>query len=143
MLPTRLALFAPLLPAAVPAALFHLKGSGERSPAITLRKRLHVNTLITQPGTMDIEWGGAFSTDGSFTFPTAIHFTPEGTHAWWGRTEFTPCGWKHKSPVAERYKAPADCVELRWERSLKRKETPNSGRPLLNPSHYGRPLLFP
>jgi hypothetical protein len=89
MLRTRLALFALLLPAAAPAALFHLKGSSERSPAITLRKRLHVNTLITEPGTMEIEWGGAFSSDGSFTFLTAIHFTPEGTHAWWGRTEFS------------------------------------------------------
>ena len=38
---------------------------------------------------MDIEWGGAFSTDGSFTFPTAIHYTPEGLYVWWGRTEFS------------------------------------------------------
>src|ERR1019366_769142 len=58
MSPTRLALFALLLPAAAPAALFHLGGStgGQQSPAITLRKRVHVNTLITQPGTMDSEW---------------------------------------------------------------------------------------
>jgi hypothetical protein len=89
MLRTRLALVALLLPAAASAADFHLTGSSERSPAITLRKRLHVNTLITAPGTMEIEWGGAFSRDGSFTFPTAIHFTPEGPHAWWGRTEFS------------------------------------------------------
>src|ERR1035437_4492342 len=89
MLPTRLALFALLLPPAAPAALFHLKSSRERSPAITLRKRIHDNTLITQPGTMDVEWGGAFSSDGSFTFPTAIHFTPEASHVWWGRTEFS------------------------------------------------------
>jgi hypothetical protein len=87
---TRLALFALLLPAASPGALFHLGDSnGERSPAITLRKRIHVNTLITEPGTMEIEWGGAFSLDGTFTLPMAIHFTPEGHHAWWGRTEFS------------------------------------------------------
>jgi hypothetical protein len=78
------------LPAAAPAALFHFGSSSasQHAPAITLRKRLHVNTLITEPGTMEIEWGAAFSTDGSFTFPTAIHYTPEGSHAWWGRTEF-------------------------------------------------------
>jgi hypothetical protein len=85
-----MALAALLLPAAAPAALFHPGDpNGERTPAITLRKRLHVNTLITEPGTMEIEWGGAFSQDGTFTLPTAIHFTPEGPHAWWGRTEFS------------------------------------------------------
>src|ERR1019366_9319095 len=85
-----MALAALLLPAAAPAALFHPGDpNGERASAITLRKRLHVNTLITEPGTMEIEFGGAFSQDGTFTLPTAIHFTPEGHHAWWGRTEFS------------------------------------------------------
>ena len=90
MLLTRLAILAVLVPVAAPAALFHFGGStaSQHAPAITLRKRLHVNTLITEPGTMEVEWGAAFSTDGSFTFPTAIHYTPEGSHAWWGRTEF-------------------------------------------------------
>src|SRR5450759_536668 len=114
MLRTRLALFALLLPAAAPAALFHLKGSSERSPAITLRKRIHVNTLITQPGTMDIEWGGAFSSDGSFTFPTAIHFTPEGPHAWWGRTEFSASfdslSYNQVNHFGDRVSAAATCV---------------------------------
>jgi len=57
MLRAPLALLALLLPHTAGAALFHLKGSGagQRSPAITLRKRLHVNTLITEPGTIDIE----------------------------------------------------------------------------------------
>jgi hypothetical protein len=87
---TRLALLAVLLPLPADAALFPFKSStaGQRSPAITLRKRIHVNTLITEPGTMDIEWGAAFSADGNFTFPTAIHYTPEGHYVWWGRTEF-------------------------------------------------------
>jgi hypothetical protein len=116
MLPTRLALFALLLPAAAPAALFHLGGStgGQQSPAITLRKRVHVNTLITQPGTMDIEWGGAFSTDGSFTFPTAIHFTPEGHHVWWGRTEFSASfdslSYDQVNHFGDRVSAAATCV---------------------------------
>jgi hypothetical protein len=111
---TRLALFALLLPAAAPAALFHLKGSGERSPAITLRKRVHVNTLITQPGTMEIEFGGAFSSDGSFTFPTAIHFTPEGPHAWWGRTEFSASfdslSYNQVNHFGDRISGAATCV---------------------------------
>jgi hypothetical protein len=55
-----------------------------------LRRRLHVNTLITEPGTMEIEWGGAYSfTTGSYSLPTTIKYTPEGTHAYWGRTEFS------------------------------------------------------
>jgi hypothetical protein len=89
---TRLSLALLLAATAAPAAIFHRTGgddSGERAPAITLRKRLHVNPLITVPGTMDIEYGGAFDWDGSFTFPTAIRYTPEGHHAWWGRTEFS------------------------------------------------------
>jgi hypothetical protein len=114
MLRTRLALFALLLPVAASAALFHLTGSGERSPAITLRKRLHVNTLITAPGTMEIEWGGAFSRDGSFTFPTAIHFTPEGPYAWWGRTEFSvsfdSLSYNQVNHFGDRISAAATCV---------------------------------
>src|SRR5258708_256275 len=89
MLRTRLLLLAILLPIAAQASLFHPKSSGARSPAISLRKRVHVNTLITEPGTMDLEWGTAISTDGSFSFPTAIHYTPEGPYLWWGRTEFS------------------------------------------------------
>ena len=48
------------LPTAQPA-LFRRSGAGaaNRSSAITLRKRLHVNTLITPPGEMEVEWGGA------------------------------------------------------------------------------------
>ena len=68
----------------------HPKGtSRNHASAITLRKRLHVNPLITPPDTMEVEWGVAVSTDGSFTLPTVIHFTPEGSHIWWGRTEFS------------------------------------------------------
>jgi hypothetical protein len=78
-------------PAASPA-LFRRSGSGgaRRSSAISLRKRLHVNTLITEPGEMDVEWGGAVSVDDeAFTLPAVIHYTPEGTHAYWGRTELS------------------------------------------------------
>ena len=80
-----------LLPSLATAALFHGSSdtAAKRSPAISLRKRLHVNPLITEPDTIDIEWGGSFSTDGNFTMPTAIHYTPQGSHVWWGRTEFS------------------------------------------------------
>src|SRR5262249_43334538 len=75
---------------AAPAQFFHrAEENAERAPAIALRKRLHVNPLIAEPATMDIEYGGAFSWDGSFTLPMALHYTPEGHHVWWGRTEFT------------------------------------------------------
>ena len=78
-----------LLVSVAPGAIFHRKGSSAgRSQSISLRKRVHVNTLITEPGTMDIEWGTAYSEDGTLTFPTALHYTPEGPHVWWGRTEF-------------------------------------------------------
>ena len=77
------------LPAARPAFFFRRESGATRAPAIALRKRLHVNPLITEPGTMEIEWGGAFSTTGSFTFPSTIKYTPEGRHVWWGRTEFS------------------------------------------------------
>ncbi len=105
-----------LLPAGSPAALFHLNGttSGQRSPAITLRKRLHVNTLITEPGTIEIEWGAAFSTDGSFTFPTAIHYTPQGSHVWWGRTEFSASfdslSYNQVNHFGDRISGAATCV---------------------------------
>ena len=76
---------------AAQAALFHHSGDGgsRRAPAISLRKRLHVNPLITEPDTMDIEWGGAFSESGTDTMPAAIHYTPEGPSIFWGRTEFS------------------------------------------------------
>src|SRR3954470_13020337 len=94
MLLPRLLLGAALLQSALHparAALFRRPGGGgsNRSSAVTLRKRIHVNTLITAPGEMEVEWGGAFSTDGGFSLPTAIKYTPEGTHAYWGRTELS------------------------------------------------------
>src|SRR6185369_10090379 len=63
--------------------------SSERGRAISLRKRLHVNPLITEPDTMDFEWGGAFSVGGGFSLQEVIHYTPQGPYAYWGRTEFS------------------------------------------------------
>uniref|UniRef100_Q024D5 Transporter n=1 Tax=Solibacter usitatus (strain Ellin6076) TaxID=234267 RepID=Q024D5_SOLUE len=80
-----------LLSAAAPAAIFHRGESvpSERGPAISLRKRIHVNTLITPPDAVELEYGGSFSWDGSFTLPMTLHYTPEGRYVWWGRTEFS------------------------------------------------------
>lgn len=60
----------------------------ERAP-LTLSKRLHVNPLIAPPDTMELEWGGAFSTGGGFALPAAIRYTPEGPYVFWGRTELS------------------------------------------------------
>jgi hypothetical protein len=87
----RLLLSATLLHIAVlpaRAAVFSRR-SGRAAANIALRKRVHVNTLITEPGTMEIEFGGAFSTGGNFSFPSTIKYTPEGPYVWWGRTEFS------------------------------------------------------
>lgn len=57
---------------------------------ISLRKRLHVNTLITQPGTFELDWSGLYSfTNDAFTMPAALKYTPEGKHILWGRTEYS------------------------------------------------------
>jgi hypothetical protein len=75
---------------AAPGVSADLRDAAESRPsAIALRKRLHVNPLITEPDTLEVEWGGAFSTGGPFTLPATIRFTPEGRHVWWGRTELS------------------------------------------------------
>jgi hypothetical protein len=57
---------------------------------ITLRKRLHVNTLITEPGTLEIEWDNLYSyTSSNFSMPSAVKYTPTGKSILWGRTEFS------------------------------------------------------
>lgn len=74
-----------------PAALRHraARNSGGNAK-ISLRKRLHVNTLITEPGTAEIDWSSLYSaTTGSFAIPSAIKYTPEGTNIFWGRTEYS------------------------------------------------------
>jgi len=77
-------------PPAAPAAPFHrLNAPAPRGSAITLRKRLHVNTLITAPGTLELEWGNDYSlTSDDDTIPATLKYTPEGRHILWGRTEF-------------------------------------------------------
>jgi hypothetical protein len=64
--------------------------ASQHASAVTLRKRLHVNDLITQPGTVELDWGTLYSyATGSFTFPSALKFTPLGNSLFWGRTEYS------------------------------------------------------
>ena len=77
------------LAAPAPAAILdHLRTP--RTSNITLRKRLHVNTLITEPGTVEAEWDNLYSfTSGNFSMPSVIKYTPMGKSILWGRTEFS------------------------------------------------------
>ena len=73
------------------AALFRraARNSGGNAQ-ITLRKRLHVNTLITEPGTAELDWSNLYSsTTGNFAMPSVVKFTPKGNNIAWGRTEFS------------------------------------------------------
>jgi hypothetical protein len=71
-------------------AIFHRSPSGSGGSAISLRKRLHVDTLITEPGTFEIDWAGLYSVStGNYQSPTGFKFTPEGRHVIWGRTEYS------------------------------------------------------
>ena len=57
---------------------------------IALRKRLHINTLITAPGTAELDWGTLDSLSTSnFAMPSGLRYTPEGRHILWGRTEYS------------------------------------------------------
>ena len=57
---------------------------------ISLKKRLHINTLITAPGTIEIDWASTYSfSSGGLLMPTALKYTPRGRHDWWGRTEYS------------------------------------------------------
>jgi hypothetical protein len=57
---------------------------------VTQRKRLHVNDLISEPGTFEIDWGYLYSyTNSSVTMPSALKWTPAGDHFLWGRTEYS------------------------------------------------------
>lgn len=63
---------------------------GSVGGSISLKKRLNINTLITAPGTIEVDWASAYSisSDG-LLLPTAIKYTPVGHHDWWGRTEYS------------------------------------------------------
>ena len=80
-------LFAPRADAGI-----HLRRSSTagHSSSVSMRKRLHVNDLIAEPGTAEVDWGTLYSyTTGALTLPSAIKFTPDGNSLYWGRTEYS------------------------------------------------------
>jgi len=67
-----------------------LRHSPRQGSSITLRKRLHINDLITEPGTVEIDWANLYSyTSSNFTMPSAVKYTPGGNSLFWGRTEYS------------------------------------------------------
>src|SRR5882724_7153326 len=70
------------------AALFRRTSTGNSK--IALRKRLHVNTLITEPGTAEVDWSNLYSfSTSNFSMPSGLRYTPEGSNIIWGRTEYS------------------------------------------------------
>jgi hypothetical protein len=61
-----------------------------QASGVSLRKRLHVNDLIAEPGTVEVDFGGLYSyTTDMLTAPSAVKYTPEGDWLLWGRTEYS------------------------------------------------------
>ncbi len=74
------------------AALIHRSriSPSRHASGVSLRKRLHVNDLIAEPGTVELDWGSLYSyTTGAFTLPSALKFTPAGNTLFRGRTEYS------------------------------------------------------
>jgi hypothetical protein len=63
--------------------------SSSRISSQSLRRRLHINSLITEPGTFELESGGAYSVSGAYFLPTALKITPSANTGFWGRTELS------------------------------------------------------
>ncbi|MBI5280832.1 MAG: hypothetical protein HY858_04050 [Candidatus Solibacter usitatus] len=49
-----------------------------RPSGLSLRRRLFTSPLITDPGSVDLEFSGAFDTNSSWTLPTTLKYTPLG-----------------------------------------------------------------
>jgi hypothetical protein len=64
--------------------LFSTVAFGAHRPNLSVRKRLHVNPLITDPNTFEFDWSGAFPIQGGWTMPSSVRFAPG-----WGRMEFS------------------------------------------------------
>src|SRR5436190_19186997 len=73
------------------AGLFTRAASPSNGNAkIALRKRLHINTLISEPGTAEVDWGNLYSfSTMNYAMPSGIRYTPAGSHIIWGRTEYS------------------------------------------------------
>jgi hypothetical protein len=80
-----------IAPPATAGLRARLRGSQSRhSSGVSTRKRLHINDLIAEPGTVELDWGGLYSyTTGASTMPSAIKYTPAGRSIVWGQTEYS------------------------------------------------------
>ena len=57
---------------------------------IGLRKRLHIDPLITPPGTVELDFASLYSfSSANYQVPAVIKYTPVGSHVIWGRTEYS------------------------------------------------------
>lgn len=74
-----------------PAASVKVRRRGHRgrSSVISNNRRLTVNSLITEPGTFEMEWYGAYDTNGDFIVPTTWKLTPGSGSGYFRRTEFS------------------------------------------------------
>lgn len=73
-------------------AILHRRRSSPatHASALSYRKRLHVNDLIAEPGTLEIDSGGLYSyTTGEATVPAILKYTPDGDSLLIGRTEYS------------------------------------------------------
>ena len=73
-------------------AILHRRHSSPatHASALSYRKRLHVNDLIAEPGTVEIDFGGLYSyTTGEATAPATLKYTPDGESLLIGRTEYS------------------------------------------------------
>jgi hypothetical protein len=61
-----------------------------RHANLTLRQRLHVNPLITDIGTLEVEWDNLYSGyESDYSMPSTVKYTPEGSTLFWGKTEYS------------------------------------------------------
>lgn len=57
--------------------------------SLAQRRRLNVDSLITEPGTVEMEWYGVFWWNGAFSVPTVWKVTPGKESGFWARTELS------------------------------------------------------
>ena len=80
-------LFSGLVAVTPPAGAASVRSiSGENASA---RRRLSVNSLLTDRGTLEIEWGNTFAASGNYSMPSLVKFTPAGEGWLEGKTEYS------------------------------------------------------
>ena len=79
-----------LLAPASEAAFRRHRAANSHHSSLSLRRRLHVNPLITETGTVEMEWNSLYTgLNGDYSMPATLKYTPEGPSLWWGWTEYS------------------------------------------------------